>query len=60
MLNYFNPEVPFKNSQFEIKNRLKRLLNKLRGFKTYYRLSIKIKKTMNEDKTKHSTFYLNS
>ena len=33
MLNSFNTELQLKNSQFEIKNKLKNLLNKLRGFK---------------------------
>ena len=41
MLNSFNPELQFKNSQFEIKNRLKSLLNKLRGFKFIIGLVLK-------------------
>ena len=44
MLNSFNPEPQFKNSQFEIKNRLKSLLNKLRGFKFIIGLVLKQKK----------------
>ena len=41
MLNSFNPELQFKNSKFEIKNRLKSLLNKLRGFKFIIGLVLK-------------------
>ena len=41
-------------------NRLKNSLNKLSAFKFVIAFVLKLKKALNEDETKYSTFYLNS
>ena len=43
-----------------MKNKLIDLLTELRGFKFVKTLVLEFKKIENDDKTKHSTFYLNS
>lgn len=58
-MNCFNPESQFKNTEFVIKNKLKYLLNELRGLKFVITLTLKFKKTIIKDETKSSTFYLN-
>ena len=41
ILNSFNPELQFKNTEFAIKNKLHNLLNELREFKFIITLVLK-------------------
>ena len=45
ILNSFNPELQLKNTEFTIKNKLKNLLNELRGFKFVKILVLQKQKT---------------
>ena len=54
----FNPELQLKNTESAIKNKLKKLLTKLRGFKFVTTLVLVFKKIESDDKTKYDTFYL--
>ena len=56
-MNHFNLKLKIKNT---IENKLKNLVNELRGVKLVITLAIKFIKTIHQDETKHSTFYLNS
>ena len=44
MLSSFNQQLQLKNTEFAIKNKLKKLLNELRGFKFVTILVLKLKK----------------
>ena len=56
----FNRELQFKKTESALKNKLKNLFNKLKGFEFVMALVSKFKKTINEDETKYSVFYSNS
>ena len=56
ILNSFNPELQLKDTESAIKNKLKKLLTKLRGFKFMTALVSVLKKIESEDKTKYETF----
>ena len=60
ILNSFNHELQLKDTEFAMKNKLIDLLTELRGFKFVKTLVLEFKKIENDDKTKYSTFYLNS
>ena len=52
-----NNELQLKDTESAIKNKLKKLLTELRGFKLLTTLVLVLKKLESEDKTKHDTFY---
>ena len=54
ILNPLNPSVQLRNTEFAIENKLKNLLNKLRGFKFVITLVLKLRKTVNEKEAKYS------
>ena len=49
-----------KNTELSIKNKLEKIAEWIRAFKFVTTSVLKLKKTINEDKRKYSTFYLNS
>ena len=57
---FFNPELQLKKTDFAIENKLKNLLNELRGNKFVKILVLQLKKKKSEDETKYSTFYSKS
>ena len=50
MLNYFNTELQFKDTESAIKSKLLELLTKFKGFKFVTTLFLMFKKIENEDK----------
>ena len=52
IINYFNPELQTKDTESAIKNKLERLLTKLKGFKFVRTLVLVVKKIKNDDKAK--------
>ena len=56
-LNSFNPELQLKDTESTIKNKLKKELTELRGFKFMATLVLVFKKIEVDDKTKYSTSY---
>ena len=44
ILNFFNPELQFRDTEFAIKNKLLDSLSKMRGFKFEIKLVLKSKK----------------
>ena len=59
-LNSFNPELQRKSTEFAIKNKLKKLLHKSRGFKFVASLVVEFKKIEIDGVTKNYIFYFNS
>ena len=59
-MNSFNPELQLKDTESAIKNKLKKLLTALKGFKFATTLVLEFKKIQNHGKTKYSTFYSRS
>ena len=59
ILNYFNPELQHKDTEPATKNKLKKFLTELRGFKFVATLVLRSEKIENDDKTKYNTFYSN-
>ena len=57
ILKSFDPELQLKNTESGIKNKLKKILTKLTGFKFVTTLVLLLKKIENEDKTKSDTFH---
>ena len=57
IFNSFNPELPLKNTEFEIKSNLKISFNELRDFKFAITFFLKFRKTKNEDERNYSAFY---
>ena len=55
ILNCFNLELRLKNTEFAIRNKLKDLLTKLRGFKFVTTLIIDFRKIESDDATKYTT-----
>ena len=51
ILNYFNPELQHKDIESTIKNKLKKLLTELRGFKFETTLVLVFKNVESDDKT---------
>ena len=60
ILNSFNPEIQLKDTESEIKNKLKKILSKLSGFNFVTTLVLVFKKIESEDKTKYDTLYSKS
>ena len=52
IINYFNPELQTKDTESAIKNKLERLLTKLKGSKFVRTLVLVVKKIKNDDKAK--------
>ena len=59
ILNSFNPKLQLEDTESAIKNKLKKLWTKLRGFKFVTTLVIVFKKIGSVDKTKYDTFIQN-
>ena len=59
ILNFFDPELQLKDTEFAIKIKLKKILSELKGFKFVTTLVLVFKKIKSEDKTKYNTFYSN-
>ena len=55
--NSFNPELQLKDIEYPIKNKLNKLLSKLREFKFVTTLVLAFKKIERKDKTKFDNFY---
>ena len=51
-LNYFNPEIQFKDIESVIKSKIRQLLPQLKSFKFVTTLVLVFKKIEREDKTK--------
>ena len=60
ILNYFNPELQFKDAESAPKNKLTHLLTQLKGFKFVATLDLVFEKMESDDKTKYDTFYSHS
>ena len=60
MLNSFNPELQFKDTESAIKGKLMQLLTQLKDFKLVTTLVLVFKKIESEDKTKYDNFYSSS
>ena len=60
ILNSFNPDLQLKDTESAIKNKLKKLLSKLRGFKFVTTLGLVFKKIEIKDKTKYDNFISSS
>ena len=60
ILNSFDTGLQLKNNESANKNKLKKNLTKLRGFKFATTLVLELKKIESEDKTKYDTFYSHS
>ena len=59
-LNSFNSKLQLKDTESAIKNKLKKLLTELRGFKFVTTCVLEFKKIEIDDKAKYGTFYLHS
>ena len=59
-LNYFNPELQLKYTQYAVKNKLIDLVIELKCFKFVATLVLEFEKIENDDKTEYSIFYSNS
>ena len=57
LLNFLNPDVQLKDIQSAIKNILKILLSKFRGFTFTTTLVLLLKNIRSEDKRKYDIFY---
>ena len=60
ILIFFNPELKLQGTESAIKNKLKKLLAELRGFKFVTILVSVFKQIESDDKTKYNTCYLHS
>ena len=60
ILNSFNPVLQIKDTEPEVKNKLKKLLTESRKFKFVTTLVLVFKKIESDYKTKYDTFYSNS
>ena len=60
ILNSFDTKLQLNDNKSANKNKLKKILTKLRGFKFVTTLVLVLKKTESEDKAKYDTFYLHS
>ena len=60
ILNFFNPELQLTDTESAIKNKLKKRLSELRGFKFVTTLALVFKKIESEEKAKFDNFYSNS
>ena len=60
ILNSFSPELQHKKPETSIKNKLKKLLSELSGFKFVTALVLVFVKIESEDKTKYDTGYSHS
>ena len=60
ILNSFNSELQLKDTESAIKNKLKKLLSELRGFKFMTTLVLMFKKIESKDKIKYDHFYSSS
>ena len=59
-MNFFNPDLQLKDTEFRIKDKLIDLVSKLKDFKFMAELVLEFKILENDDTTKYSTFYSNS
>ena len=59
-LNFFNPELQLKDSKSVIKNKFKKFLPELRGFKLVITLVFVFRKIESEYKTKYDNLYSSS
>ena len=57
ILNSFNPELKLKDTYSAIKNKLKKLLIELRGFKFLTGLVLESIQIENDDKWEYDTFF---
>ena len=57
ILNSFNPELQFKDTECANKSKLIQLLSQLRGFRFVKTLVLVFKKIKSKDKTKYDNFY---
>ena len=57
ILNSFNPELQLKDTYSAIKNKLKKLLTELRGFKLLTGLVLESIQIENDDKWEYDTFF---
>ena len=57
ILNSFNPELQLKDTYSAIKNKLKKLLTELRGFKLLTGLVLESIQKENDDKWEYDTFF---
>ena len=60
IVNPFNPELQCKDTQSEIKIKLKKLLSELRWFKFVTTLVFVLEKRESKDKTTYDTFHSHS
>ena len=60
ILNSFNPDLPLKDTESTMKNKLIDLLPELRGFKFVTTLVLEFNKIESDDETEYSTIYFNS
>ena len=60
IVNSFNPELRLKDTEFVIKNKLKKLLHKLKGFKFVTTIVLVFKKIARNNKTNFDNFYSSS
>ena len=60
ILNSFNPELPFKDTGFVIRNKRNDLFTELKEFKFVMTLVLQSKKRESDDETKYSSFYSTS
>ena len=60
ILNSFNPELQLKDTESAMKNKLKKLLSKFRGFKLVKTLILVFIKIESKDNTKYDNFYSTS
>ena len=59
-MNSFNPELPFKDTGFVIRNKRNDLFTELKEFKFVMTLVLQSKKRESDDETKYSSFYSTS
>ena len=57
ILSTFNPELHLRDTEFAIKNKLKKILTELTGFKFITTLILVFKKIEIDDKTKYYIFF---
>ena len=57
ILNFFNPELQVKDTESTMKNKLKKLLTQLKGFKFATTLVSVFKNIESDDKIKYARFY---
>ena len=57
ILNYFNPELPLRDTEFAIKSKPLDLLTQLKGFKFVTTLALALENIESDGKTKYDTLY---